>query len=85
MCDRPTKVTAVVKKYQHVDNGGLEFRLIMEQWGEDDNITHVLEIEDGYFGYSQHILRFHMLDAKALRDFATAFNKMADIVAKLAG
>ena len=65
----------IATHYQHVDNGGLTMEVIKRRYDsdDDDGVGVFLRIEDGYYGYSGHILEFHEVVPDELRKFAEMF------------
>jgi hypothetical protein len=67
------KKTVVGRHYQHVNNGGLTMSVIAEQHEGGEYAGSVIEVSDGYFGYSTHTLTFHMADPETLRKIGQMF------------
>jgi hypothetical protein len=74
--------TVVAEHYQHVDNGGLTMKVLLRSDDGYEEGYPILRIEDGYYGYSGHILEFCEVKPEELRKFAemmiVAANKLEE-------
>lgn len=78
MKNRSEEEVELINEYLHVDNGGLT--LSVNRHSGKIGWFHYLEVSDGYYGYSDHILRFYNVNPKQLRALSKMLEKAAALV-----